>query len=274
MVIAASPGGGTPHSEDELAGWRAVMGTTVEEPIFDADRVINLNELGPPERADADPFVREFLEAQEMERRRLARELHDTVGQALIAIRFDLEALRREPRRLMGRRRLAASLALVDQAMAAVRDFALELRPPVLDDLGLIAATRWYARRQAKLGGFRVTVGTNAQAADFAPEIETACFRVLQEALANVVRHSQATSVGVDLAGRDDALVLTVVDNGVGFDPGQSRPDAGSGLGFHGMRERTRILGGSLEVIAEVDRGVRIVARFPRSSRIDVNGAA
>ncbi len=273
MVIAASPRGGAPHSEDELAGWQAVMGTTVGDPIFDA-AVINLNEVGPREPADADPFVRELLEAQERERRRLARELHDTVGQALIAVRFDLEALRREPRRLLGRRRLAASLAIVDQAMASVRDFALELRPPVLDDLGLIAATRWYARRQAKFGGFRVTVVSNAQAGGFATEIETACFRVLQEALANVVRHGHATRVGVELAGIEDALVLTVVDDGVGFDPSQSRPGAGSGLGLHGMRERTRILGGSLEVIAEVGRGVRVVARFPRSSRTAVNGAA
>jgi signal transduction histidine kinase len=274
MVTAESPRGGTEPSGGALDGWQAVIGIAIGEPMFDGYPVMDMDQGEPPDHAYADFLVREVFGIQEAERRRLARELHDTVGQALVAVRLDLESLRREPRRLIRHRRLDACLAIVDQAMESVRDFALELRPPVLDDLGLVAATRWYSRRQSKLGGFRVAVASNGEASGFGTEIETACFRVLQEALTNVVRHSRATRVRVELAGMDDVLVLTVVDNGIGFDTGPSRPSPGSGLGLAGMRERTRHLGGSLEVISEVGRGARIVARFSRSADIGIAGVA
>ena len=274
MVIAASPTGSGEPLGAVLDGWQAVIGIAIGEPAVDGFPVMDLDSGQAPDGTYADPFVRDMIDAQEAERRRLARELHDTVGQALMAVRFDLELLRREPRRLIGRRRLNASLAIVDEAMASVRDFALELRPPVLDDLGLIAATRWYVRRQSRIGGFRVAVVSNAAASGFGAETETACFRVLQEALTNVVRHSHATRVRVELAGSDDALVLTVADNGIGFDAGPRRPGPGSGLGLMGMRERTRHLGGSLEVISELGRGARIVARFSRSVDTGSVGAA
>ena len=150
-------------------------------------------------------------------------------------IRFDLESLRREPRRLIGRRRLAASLALVDQAMAAVRDFALELRPPVLDDLGLIAATRWYARRQAEARGLPRDRCLRTRRRRTSPPRSkppaSGCSR-RPWTTSSVIARRPASAWS--WPGWTTPWCSPWSDNGVGFDPARAVPSAGSALGLHG----------------------------------------
>ena len=151
--------------------------------------------------------------------------------------------------------------------MQAVRSLSLELRPSVLDDLGLAAALRWYADRQSRRAGFRVRVQTRLPAERLRFELETACFRVVQEALTNVARHAGATLVEVDVRAQDGRLELTVRDDGGGFDvTGIWRGAAAHGcIGLDGMEERVRLLGGQFTIESHPGHGTTVQARFPLS---------
>jgi signal transduction histidine kinase len=204
-----------------------------------------------------------LLAAQEAERARISRELHDVVGQALTAVRLSLVTLDRVHARTgASGAEILHSIETVDAALTQVRTVAFEIRPPVLDDLGLAAALRTSCRRTASRAGvalrFRADVGEER----FAREVETACFRVAQEAITNVVRHAGASRLTVRLAVRRRAglLVLDVRDDGVGFDPAEL---AGSRrLGIVGMQERASLAGGSVEVWSRPGAGTRVSAWF------------
>ena len=204
-----------------------------------------------------------LLRAQETERRIIARELHDQIGQALTAVKLNLQSLQ-------GVGSLEESVAIVEQAMQIVRSLSLELRPSVLDDLGLAAALRWYADRQARRAGLRVRVRTDLPAERLPFELETVCFRVVQEALTNVVRHARATRVEVDVAPDGaDALRLVVRDDGAGFDVAAvwGGVTADGCVGLDGMEERVRLLGGDFEIDSHPGGGTTIRARFPLGQR-------
>lgn len=208
-----------------------------------------------------------LLTAQEEERRRLAVELHDDLGQVLTAVKIKLQAVER---RLDASFRLdlTDAVASVDEAMEHVRDLALDLRPAVLDDLGLPTALRWYTLRFARDTGIEVHFS-----ADSAPRLEaaleTACFRVAQEALTNVMRHAQARRVWVDLTVGTGKTELKICDDGVGFDvlTARERAVGGVSVGLLGMEERVASLGGEFEVVSGQGNGTRLSVRFP-SARI------
>lgn len=203
---------------------------------------------------------RRLLATQEEERRRLARELHDGLGQSLTAARLHLLAL--DGRAGTARR---DALAAVERSLEEVRRIALDLRPAVLDDVGLAAAVRWLADRQARAGGLAVEVRVDDGLADLAPDVETACFRIAQEATNNVVRHARARTLRVELRQAAAGLELAVSDDGVGFDPAvtRRRAMAASSLGLLGMEERAALLGGSLEVGSRPGAGTCVRARLP-----------
>ena len=204
-----------------------------------------------------------LLKVQENERRLIARELHDQIGQALTAVKLNLESLR------SGRRAKAfpldESVAIVEQLMEAVRSMSLELRPSALDDLGLAAALRWYADRQGRRAGFSVRVRTQLPAERLASDLETACFRVAQEAITNVARHAGAKRVEVDARAEDGTLDLTVRDDGSGFDVAAVRGGtmAEGSIGLDGMEERVRLLGGDFGIDSQPGTGTTVWARFP-----------
>ena len=204
-----------------------------------------------------------LLKVQENERRLIARELHDQIGQALTAVKLNLESLR------SGRRAKAfpldESVAIVEQLMEAVRSMSLELRPSALDDLGLAAALRWYADRQGRRAGFSVRVRTQLPAERLASDLETACFRVAQEAITNVARHAGAKRVEVDARAEDGTLDLTVRDDGTGFDVAAVRggTTAEGSIGLDGMEERVRLLGGDFRIDSQPGTGTTVWARFP-----------
>ncbi len=207
---------------------------------------------------------RRVLEAQEVERRRVARELHDELGQSLTAIKINLQSFERFPNQSPADLH-AENIRIVDDVLQQVRSLALALRPSVLDDLGLVPALRWVTEQTAGRAGLAVVFETTVEPVRFAPEIETACFRIAQEALTNVIRHAQATQVIVSLRHHGDALVLAVSDDGRGFNFAAMRASAqaGASLGVLGMEERATLVGGQLEIDSSPGHGSTVCLRCP-----------
>ena len=207
---------------------------------------------------------RRVVEVQEEERRHLARELHDEIGQVLSAIGVNLHAVRGVCAAAAWPR-LDECLGIVDRAVQQVRNLALDLRPSMLDDLGLAAALRWLVDRQAERAGLVAHFVVQSSGAQLSPDLATACYRVAQEALTNVVRHARARQVWVDLQQGEEEVYLVIRDDGVGFDPGEARQRAarGESLGLLGIQERVGLLGGRVAVESEPGRGTTIRAQFP-----------
>jgi PAS domain S-box-containing protein len=205
---------------------------------------------------------RQLIAAQENERRRLAHELHDEIGQSLTAISIHLQAARSAAGE-SAQPRLREALAIVDQAIGQVRHLSLDLRPSVLDDFGLEAALRWYADRQIRLTGLDIRLDINLGAHRLPAELETTCFRIAQEALTNVLRHARARRVWIEMQRRE-AVELTVRDDGAGFDPraARQRSAEGASFGLPGMQERVELLGGELTVESRPGHGTSIRVRF------------
>jgi two-component system sensor histidine kinase UhpB len=210
-----------------------------------------------------DALALRVLEAQENERRAVARDLHDEIGQALSALKLNLLRLRREGG---GAGPIVAdSLRIADEVLQHVRDIALSLRPSILDDLGLGAAVQWYAEQAGARANLTVTCEVDAKDAGLSPATEIACFRVLQEALTNVVRHAAARSVLVQLRDNGSNLELVVRDDGRGFDDQVNRHGGRvSSMGLLGIRERAALLGGVTTVTSAPGVGCEVLVRLPR----------
>ncbi|MDB6015948.1 MAG: Multi-sensor signal transduction histidine kinase [Pedosphaera sp.] len=208
---------------------------------------------------------RRLLELQEAERRHIARELHDEIGQALTALKINLQAVQRLSGMATLAPRLTDSISIVDRTLRQVRNLSLDLRPSMLDDLGLCSALRWYADQQAQRAGLSIQFMAGELGARLEPALETACFRVAQEALTNIVRHAQATTVRVHLESDGDSLHLTVHDDGIGFDPEhlEQQTERGRSLGLLGMKERASLIGGRVELKSAPRAGTEVHAWFP-----------
>jgi len=209
--------------------------------------------------------VRRVIEAQESERRRLALELHDETGQALTSILLGLKAIRASPNQDDAERAEADVRALVVQALQDVRALAVELRPAALDDFGLVPAIERLAETFSERSGIKTMVEASLDER-LPPEIETTLYRVVQEALTNVVKHAGADHVSIVISGRDRSVAATVDDDGRGFDAESVRADA---LGLLGMRERLALVGGSLAVESSAESGTTIAAQVPLSATLD-----
>jgi len=202
--------------------------------------------------------VRRVVEAQELERKRLARELHDETGQALTSILLGLKPLE-EATTGNGREAVAAVRELVVSTLQDVRRLAVELRPSALDDLGLVPAIDRLAQ---SYGGSGLTVDVEAQIGDARlPEpVETTLYRIVQEAVTNVAKHAEARHLSITLTRKNGSVVAIIEDDGKGFDPQAAESD---GLGLLGMRERLALVGGTLRVEAAAGTGTTIAAEVP-----------
>lgn len=209
---------------------------------------------------------RQLIEAQEVERRRLARELHDETGQALTAVKLNLQALRQRSSDLHLSGRLQESIGIVEQSLGQLRDLSHDLRPAVLDDLGLAAALRWFVDRQAQRAGLNAHISAPERFERLAAEVETACFRIVQEALTNIIKHAHAHHVWVELRQSAHAFELLLRDDGAGFDVVAARAQAlrGSSMGLLSMQERAQLAGGSFEVKSRQPHGTEISVRFAK----------
>ncbi len=199
--------------------------------------------------------LRRVVAAQELERRRLARELHDETGQALTSILLGLKPLEDGP----GREAVAELHELVVTALQDVRRLAVELRPKVLDDFGLVPALERLAESFGEQTGLKVDFHSAIGEDRLPSEVETALFRVVQESLTNVVKHSHANRVSIVLTRRGGGVAVVVEDDGAGFDPA----DSGDGIGLLGMRERLALLDGTLDVESSAGQGTTLVAEVP-----------
>src|ERR1700736_3295415 len=204
---------------------------------------------------------RRLFQVQEDERRHLARELHDQMGQALTAAKLNLQAAQRLEEPSLIARKLDDGIAVLETLLQQARQISLDLRPPLLDDLGLVPALRWYLDQQAQRAGLRIEFFADPALERMSSEIETACFRVAQEALTNAVRHARARTVSVELHRTPEALHLVVRDDGIGFDVVRAQQDAS--LGLLGMRERVALVGGELDCKSAPGRGTEVHAFFP-----------
>lgn len=207
----------------------------------------------------------QLVEAQEAERRRIARELHDEIGQTLTAVKINLQAMQRRSGVLNLTDFLQESLDIVEQAIQQVRNLSLDLRPSLLDDLGLVATLRWYLDRQARWAGLSAQLTVTPPDLQLPANLETVCFRLVQEALTNALRHAQAQTIRVDLQQHDKELQLVIGDDGLGFEvePTLKRIAYGKGLGLVGMQERVSLLGGRFELESAPGQGTQIRVFLP-----------
>ena len=237
-------------------------------PRHEADWMMtNLEQLQQSEdslRASQERYQslsRRLLEQQEHERGALARELHDQLGQSLVAILLNLQAIEDELSPPL-RARVPETTQIINQMIDQVRTLAFELRPAILDEFGLVDALENLVTRHGERAGVRTSFTATPTDARAPVEIETACFRIVQEALSNVAGHARARNVEVTLTAQDLVLEVTVSDDGVGFSV--ERP--GAGLGLLGMGERAQLAGGSLVIESASDSGTTVRARFPLAS--------
>ena len=215
-------------------------------------------------RLALEALTRRQLEMHEAERRMIARELHDEVGGVLTAVKLNLQTLRRTHDDAQREAVLVDGLVLVDAAIQSVRSLSLDLRPSMLDDLGLIPALKWYCQRQAQRAGVVIALSLDAIDLKAATQLETACYRIVQESLTNALRHAQAQSIAVALRRDDGHFVLEISDDGVGFDTTavRARGLAGKNGGLLGMAERVGLLGGCFGIETEPGGGTRVWAEF------------
>jgi len=201
-----------------------------------------------------------LVDAQEEERRSISRELHDEVGQSLGALLVDLGRLSTNlPSNSSEiRERIDQMKSLTERTVGTVRDIALLLRPSMLDDLGLVAALEWQGREVSRRSPMEVAVESSNVSDDLPDEYKICVYRLVQEALNNAVRHSQARNAKVRVTGGANGIEIEVSDDGRGFDPQRTR-----GLGILGMEERVRRLGGSLAVRSSPGQGTVVRAELP-----------
>lgn len=208
---------------------------------------------------------RRLVEVQETERRNIARELHDEIGQSLTVAQLNLQGVLQSPGGEALAPRLTESLAAVERVLEQVQDISLNLRPSMLDDLGLEPTLRWYTNRQGALTGLQARFVSEPFEPRLEPFLETECFRVAQEALTNVARHARAGRLSVEVRARGNHLHLHVRDDGIGFDVARVREAAvrGASLGLLSMEERAVLAGGGLDIRSAPGRGTEVHAWFP-----------
>lgn len=199
-----------------------------------------------------------LVNAQEEERRNLSRELHDEVGQSMSAMLVELGRVETAPDSETRVERLASARRMAETSVGMVRNMALLLRPSMLDDLGLVAALRWQAREVTRRSGLKVKMVADEITEDLPDAHRTCLYRVVQEALNNCAKHSQASQVRVVVHRDQEGLSVTVQDDGVGFEPTQEK-----GMGLLGMEERVDRLGGRFSIESTAGNGTVLSIHFP-----------
>jgi PAS domain S-box-containing protein len=200
---------------------------------------------------------------REEERTRIAREIHDELGQQLTGLKMDLSWLQKRSNHLNTEfdEKLISSLALVDETVKTVRRISTQLRPSILDDLGLISALEWQSDEMQKRYHIHSLFFSNVSSINLKSEIATAIFRIYQESLTNVLRHAQATEVNTTIELNSNQLMLVISDNGIGFDEKFIKDK--KTLGLLGMKERTLMLGGTFKIESKEKEGTTLIVNIP-----------
>jgi signal transduction histidine kinase len=208
-----------------------------------------------------------LLDAQESERRRIALELHDSIGQSLGALKYSLEryvAIHKDPERSDSDEILADMVTQLQRAINDTRSISMSLRPSLLDDMGAVSAVSWLCRSFSETYvDHSITLDCPTADAEIPERLAAPVFRVIQEALNNAVKHADAHSVSVRLRRRGSRLALEVRDDGVGFDMERAKQPTARGLGLLGMRERVTMTGGKFSLLSRPSAGTRVLAEWP-----------
>lgn len=210
----------------------------------------------------------QIINAQEQERKRIARELHDETSQVLTSLLISLAVLEESLTTPEARERIADTRQLAHQTLRAIRSLSIDLRPSALDDLGLLPALRWYVKEYQKKCSIEVDFVASGFKERLPAEMETALYRIVQEALTNTARHSQAKRVSIMLKEDEEEVEGIISDDGSGFDFEALRkaPDSERGLGLAGMTERAVLLNGRLDIETRSGHGTTISVHMPRYS--------
>ncbi len=259
-------------SQVEVSGHKfftVILRDVTERRRAEEERV-RLFEAISQQREQLRALTGRLTEIQESERKQLARELHDQVGQNLTALGLNLNIIRAQiPNDVPGATllydRIDDSLMLTEQTTERIRDVMANLRPPVLDDYGLLAALRWYGKRFASWGGFTVAVQGNELKPRAASFVENTLFRIAQEALTNVAKHAHASRVKISIDTDDEIIRMIIADNGVGFDTSSlAHPIDQHSWGLLSMIERAETIGGHCHIDSISEKGTEIVVEVPR----------
>jgi signal transduction histidine kinase len=268
------------QSENDVRRAHDELEQRVEERTVELARANEKLQLEIAERERAEKDLRnsekelrflssQLLTAHEDERRRISRELHDTIGQSLSAVKFTVENVLQEigdEGSHKGLQSLESAVRMVQGAVEEVRRIQRNLRPPTLDDLGLLATISWFCREfEGVYSDIRIERGIDLEEKDVPDSLKIVIYRVMQEALNNVAKHSGTRSVHLALRKSDGRLEMEIRDNGVGFDPQEafSRKGAERGLGLFSMKERTELSDGHFRIQAVKGRGTTILASWP-----------
>jgi signal transduction histidine kinase len=207
---------------------------------------------------------RQLLKAQEEERRRISRELHDETGQSLMVLRFHLEMLGGDAKTDEQKTKIVEALEVLDRTIEGLRRTIARLSPRVLEELGLVAAIRRQAQLLVKHTGIKPHLELQDDVGFLDHDLQVALYRSVQEALHNLAKHSRASNFTVRLAASSNKVSLSIEDDGIGFSP---RTAQERGYGLTGMRERAAALGGSMKVRSERGKGTQIHIVFPFGRR-------
>lgn len=258
----------------EVEGQRRLEDALLAERRTGQERERLNTELQQQQKALAELLDR-LVDTQEVERQRIARELHDATGQSLTAIALGLRGVQRilEERDPSTAGQLREVESFSTSALGELRRIIADLRPPQLDDLGLIPALRWYTQNFQERWGVACELQLAGESVRLAPEMETVIFRIVQEALSNVARHAQASRVTVILEQRPQAVAVTVQDDGLGFDPTAQNGAARTrnGWGLLGIQERARLMGGRCAIESSPGQGTQIRVWIPLLGEADDN---
>jgi len=251
----------SPEEEELLTAIGSQIAVAVENARLYA-------EVQQKERIRGELF-KKALSAQEDERKRIARELHDDTSQNLTAMLFNLDETADCQDMAEVRQHLERLRGLTEHTLDGVHKLIFDLRPSMLDHLGLVPALRVYAESRLVEQGMRVVVDETSAPRRLEAEMETAVFRVLQEAINNIARHAAARNVWIQLSYNHQQLTVTVEDDGIGFEPNtvQVSPGNPRGLGLMGMRERLELLGGELEITSLPGQGTELLITVPLTER-------
>lgn len=228
------------------------------------DKEVLLGELRAKEQM-RDTLIAKLMTAQEDERKRISRELHDETSQALTSLMLTMRVLAEDAPNQEQKDALLLGRDAAANILREVRDLAVELRPPALDDLGLVAAIERYSEKFAIRHGLDITLHTSGQQTSVDGQIAVALYRIVQESLNNVVKHSGATAVSIDITFQPDQIMVTIADNGRGIsDADLIRAQKENRLGLYGMRERVELLQGRFDIRQSSQGGAELLIAIPQ----------
>lgn len=244
--------------------WSARVPNVEGDPDI-AKVTLTANEMLDRLEAYRQDMARVMLKGMEEERKRLARELHDETCQALTSVIVNLEAVCQQlPEESPSAQRLKMTQDVARETLDDTRRFMFDLRPSVLDDLGLVPAIRWYISQRVLPTGSKVEFQSSNLEERLAEELETALFRIIQESITNSMKHGKAKRLQVTLTREGSQVKALVRDDGIGFDMSKlQRGEIHSGLGLYGMYERARLVGGSIQIDSAPGRGTTMRVTVP-----------